>query len=250
MQINDLLFNFLNTEENKNENKTDLNIYSGYVVDEATAHILQATEKELTKTVETVEPLIDSLKLIIELQKSLTEKTESEITLESESFESIKFTGTEINTYKDLIKYAFTKMFSDETVNDPTVISFCESLLSIADNLIEQNLLPKHIKLTTEQADLLFAKIKSQALAEKPYIEVHNFISQTLEENAPNLESEMINDVVNSVVVYHSILDVLFNTKDMMQQNPDLLMVYVSDRDMLFDYLVGKYLVKHGSILD
>ena len=148
-----------------------------------------------------------------------------------------------LTKYTDFIRYYFNKVFKEETVNDIYVSAILESLVSIAEQLVEKGLLPEKIYMTQEDADLYLSTIESSVKAN-----LENYdVNLTIKENyiTEDVDPAILNHILDSVKYYTMSFDAIFNFNNALLNKDvrELLVIYQNERDSLFDYLVGKYMV-------
>jgi len=148
-----------------------------------------------------------------------------------------------LTKYTDFIRYYFNKVFKEETVNDIYVSAILESLITIAEQLVEKGLLPEKIYMTQEDADLYLSTIESSV---KANLENYN-INLTIKENynTEDVDPAILNHILDSVKYYAMSFDAIFNFDNALLNKDvrELLVIYQNEKDSLFDYLVGKYIV-------
>jgi hypothetical protein len=148
-----------------------------------------------------------------------------------------------ITKYTDFIRYYFNKVFKEETVNDIYVSAILESFVSMAEQLIEKGLLPEKIYMTQEDADLYLSTIESSVKANLENYNVNLFLKENYHLN--DIDPSVVKHIIDSVKYYTMSLDAIFNFNNALLRKDvrELLLIYQNERDSLFDYLVGKYII-------
>ncbi len=214
-------------------------------------YLIEEQKPEIIDTIEGISKEITAKQILPEEQLVALE-TFSTLFRKRESVNNSLFNvgysysdDTVLKTYTDLIRYYFRRIFKEETINDTYVSAAIESLVSIADALCEKGLLPKHIHLTSSEADLLISTIESAVKVNLENFDIRSFMQfESIQYN--DIDEHAAKLVLDSAKFYIMSLDALFNLNNALlnKDAQELLTLYIHERNGLFDYLIGKYITQ------
>ena len=245
--MNEMILNLVTSLADKNLKEKEVQTEAVPETRQLVIETINGVQQELTKYTETSKD--DTLNNIIDVFKTVSKKSKKKQQAEQAKTENttIEKNSTYITSYKDVIKYMLENMMQDETKDDITVKGYMESLLTIADYLADKNIIPKYVYIEKEDLDILFKQVESYVKSNLAIVEGYKELSYMYAELESQFDKETVKLITDSVKMYMMTLDSLVNLKDISKLDADernILSLYTAERNSLFDYLVGRYIIK------